>query len=171
MSKRPLTRLCSLGGIVGLIILAVVVSSVTPAPANAADLSMGQFRFLVDTTLSWGARWRLDDRDLRIIGLPEGGTAYSVNGDDGNLNFDTGLASNAVKATVDIDLAYKNVGAFFRGTGFYDFEVKKAGARTPLSQARPWTGSADAPSCSMPMSGGSSISAVAEVNSGAASRC
>ena len=143
MSSRLLTRPCAAGGSLGLIVLAVVLGSLPAAPAEAIDLSIGQVRFLVDTTLSYGIRYRLDDRDQRIIGLPEGGSAYSVNGDDGNLNFDTGLASNAVKATIDIDLAYKNFGAFIRGSGFYDFELKGGKrARTPLSgPALDWVGS------------------------------
>ena len=143
MSRRPLTRLCTLGGSVGLIVLAVVLSALAVAPAKAADLSIGQFQFFVDTTLSYGIRSRLDDPDQRIIGLPAGGTAYSVNGDDGNQNFDTGITNNAVKATVDIQLGYKNVGAFIRGSGFYDFELKGGKrARTPLSgPALDWVGS------------------------------
>ncbi len=143
MSRKPRNRLCSVGGIAGLTAVALAMGSLTAVPAGAVDLSKGELKFLVDTTLSWGANWRLDDRDLRIIGLPEGGTAYSVNGDDGNLNFDTGLFSNALKATIDVDIAYKNVGAFLRGTGFYDFELEDGDrARTPLSQeALDWVGS------------------------------
>jgi len=143
MSRKPLIQLCSCGGIVGLIVLAVVLGSLTAAPARAVDLSIGQFQFLVDTTLSYGLRSRLDDPDQRIIGLAAGGSAFSVNGDDGNQNFDTGITNNAVKATVDIQLAYKNFGGFFRGTGFYDFELKGGDrARTPLSKpALDWVGS------------------------------
>ena len=143
MSRKPGTRLCTLGGSVGLIVLAVVLGTLSTVPAEAADLSIGQFQFFVDTTLSYGIRYRLDDRDKRIISPFEGGTAWSVNGDDGNLNFDTGITNNAVKATVDIQLAYKNVGAFIRGSGFYDFELKGGErARTPLSgPALDWAGS------------------------------
>jgi hypothetical protein len=130
-------------GSVCLVVLAVGLGTLSTEPVEAADLSIGQFRFLFDTTLSYGLRYRLDDQDQRIIGLVAGGSAFSVNGDDGNQNFDTGISSNAVKATIDIDLAYKNVGAFFRGTGFYDFELKGGKrARTPLSgPAMEWSGS------------------------------
>ena len=145
MNRRPLSRLCSMTGSVCVVVLAVGLGTLSTAPVEAADLSIGQFQFFVDTTLSYGIRSRLDDPDQRIIGLPAGGTSYSVNGDDGNQNFDTGLASNAVKATVDIQLAYKNVGAFIRGSGFYDFELKGGKrARTPLSgPALDWVGSRD----------------------------
>ncbi len=143
MSRKPLTRLCAFGGSIGLMVLAVVLGTISTVPAEAADLSIGEFLFHVDTTLSYGIRYRLDDRDKRIISPFEGGTAWSVNGDDGNLNFDTGITNNAVKATVDIQLAYKNVGAFIRGSGFYDFELKGGErARTPLSgPALDWAGS------------------------------
>ncbi len=89
----------------GRALVAVLVVALA-VPAEAIDLSpsSGKFRLNIDTTLSWGASYRLEDRDPRLIGLPSGGTAYSVNGDDGNLNFDTGIVSNALKATIDVDL-------------------------------------------------------------------
>jgi hypothetical protein len=95
------------------------------APAGAVDLSGKGYRLNLDTTVSWGVNYRTEDPDPRIIGLANGGTAYSVNGDDGNLNFDTGLVSNALKATVELDFQYKNFGFFVRGFGFYDYEVEE----------------------------------------------
>jgi len=104
------------------------------APVWGADYQSGDFRLSLGTTLSYGLTWRVEDRDTRIIGLANGGTAYSVNGDDGNLNYDKGLVSNAAKATVEIELSYKNFGAFVRGFGFYDYENQKGQrARLPLS--------------------------------------
>jgi len=56
------------------------------------------------------------------------------NGDDGNLNFDKGLFSNAVSATVELKLEYKNFGFFVRGFGFYDYEIENGDTeRTPLT--------------------------------------
>jgi len=120
-------------------------------PSGAVDLapqSSKNFRLNIDTTLSWGARWRVQGRDQRLIGLPSGGTAYSVNGDDGNLNFGTGMTNNALKATIDLDFAYfvsdsSSFGIFMRGSGFYDFEIKDQDReRTPLSDpAMDWVGS------------------------------
>jgi hypothetical protein len=126
-----------------VIVLAAVLALWFAGPGEAADLSSGNYTLNVDTTLSWGARARLSDPDPRIIGLPAGGTAFSVNGDDGNLNFDTGINSNALKATLDIDYAYKNFGIFLRGTGFYDYELEDGDReRTPLSEdALDWVGS------------------------------
>lgn len=127
----------------GMLALASVLAMSIAMPGQAADLSSGNYTLNVDTTLSWGSRYRLADPDPRLIGLPAGGTAFSVNGDDGNLNFDTGIDSNALKATVDIDFAYRNFGVFLRGSGFYDYELERGDrARTPLSEeALDWVGS------------------------------
>ena len=130
---------------VSLIVLTVALSMVLALPGEAVDLSgsSDKFRLNVDTTLSWGARYRVEDRDMSIISPFEGGTAWSANGDDGNLNFDTGIVSNTLKATVDVDFATKNFGIFVRGSGFYDYELKQGDrARTPISDAAlDWAGS------------------------------
>lgn len=105
-------------------------------PASAVDFSKGDLEGSWDTTLSWGTTFRLDDPDLRLIGLPSGGSAFSVNGDDGNLNYDTGIVSNTFKLTTELELRYKNVGMFTRFRGFYDFENEDEDrARTPLTDA------------------------------------
>jgi len=103
---------------------------------QAVELSSGEFRLNLDTTLSWGAAYRLEDRDKRLIGLANGGTAYSVNGDDGNLNFDKGIYSNTFGLTSELEMSYKNFGAFVRVRGFYDYEMEKGKrVRTELSDA------------------------------------
>lgn len=143
MSRKPGIRLLLQGRRVALVVLALGLTLVYATPGHAVDLSSGDFTLNLDTTISWGARYRVSDPDLALIGLPSGGTAYSVNGDDGNLNFDTGLVSNTLKATVDLDFAYKNFGVFVRGSGFYDFELEDGDrARTPISEeGLDWAGS------------------------------
>ncbi|MCD4748031.1 MAG: DUF1302 domain-containing protein, partial [Thermoanaerobaculales bacterium] len=142
MSRKPGMRLLAKGRRVALVVFAAALMVVFTAPGHAIDLSSGDFTLNLDTTISWGARYRVEDPSLALIALTSGGTAYSVNGDDGNLNFDTGLVSNTIKATVDLDFAYKNFGVFVRGTGFYDHELENGDrARTPLSQeALDWVG-------------------------------
>jgi hypothetical protein len=110
-------------------------------PLHAIDLSTQSYTLRLDTQLSWGARYRLEDPDPRLIGVPNGGTAFSVNADDGNLNWD-GLVSNNARATVDLDFSRRNFGAFVRGRGFYDFAIMGDGPdRTPLSPAaEDWVG-------------------------------
>ena len=143
MSRKPGIRLLPEGRRVALVVLAVASLVVFATPGQAVDLSSGDYTLNLDTTISWGARYRVSDRDMRLVGLPSGGTAYSVNGDDGNLNFDTGIVSNTLKATIDLDFAYKNFGIFMRGSGFYDFELEDGDrARTPISaEALDWAGS------------------------------
>ncbi len=38
----------------------------------------------LDSTLSFGLQWRVQKRDSNIIGIANGGEAYSVNYDDGS---------------------------------------------------------------------------------------
>ena len=80
------------------------------------------FKWAWGNTITYGLGFRVQDRDERIIGIAAGGTGWSVNGDDGNQNYGTGLFTNAVKLTSELELSYKNVGGFVRAFGFVDFE-------------------------------------------------
>ena len=105
-----------------LLALAAASAVFFAMPGWAAQFEKGQFSLDLDTTVSYGATWRVDDPDARLIGLANGGRAFSVNGDDGNLNYDTGVVSNVAKITSELELNYRNFGAFFRGSAFYDIE-------------------------------------------------
>jgi hypothetical protein len=107
-----------------------------PGSAASLDWKSGELSVSLDTTLSYGLTFRVQDRDLDLIGVANGGRAFSVNGDDGNLNYDTGVVSNTPKITSELELRYKNFGAFVRGRAFYDITNEEADrARTPLSDA------------------------------------
>jgi len=118
---------------------------VSGASMSAEIFNNGDYSFNIDTTVSYGASWRLADRDDRLIGKanlnpfvaidPTTGTAstvaqriaapgrFSINSDNGNLNYDQGdLISNALKFTSDLAFAGPTWGAFVRVTGFHDFE-------------------------------------------------
>ncbi|HEX9625988.1 MAG TPA: DUF1302 domain-containing protein [Acidiferrobacterales bacterium] len=100
-----------------------VAATLAAAPARAFEFSSpsGELRGSFDTTVSLGASWRLQDLDPELVGITNGGTARSVNEDDGNLNYEKkDTISAAVKVTHDISLDYQNYGAFVRGTYFYD---------------------------------------------------
>jgi hypothetical protein len=134
---------------VGAIVLAGILTLVFTAPAEGIDLAGkgSSFSLNLDVTLSYGARYRMEERDLSIIGDPAGGTAWSVNGDDGNLNFDKGIVSNTPKATIDLSYASNpnkahQFGFFVRGSAFYDFALERdCCARTELTQeALDWAG-------------------------------
>ena len=115
----------------GIILITLLFTS----PGMAFQFNLGTIDGSLDSTLSYGLSWRTSDRDQDIIGLANGGNAYSLNGDDGNLNYDRDdLISNAVKITSDLELNYQNFGLFVRGSAFYDFESEEGDrARTPLS--------------------------------------
>ncbi len=101
---------------------------------HAFQFGQDDFQGSLDTTVSYGASWRVQDQDKELIGTSNGGKAYSVNGDDGNLNYDTGLISNVFKMTSELEFSYQNFGGFFRGTAFYDFENERSSRdRTKLT--------------------------------------
>lgn len=85
-------------------------------PVFGMDLSPpdSDFTFRLDTTVSYGRIWR-------VQGQAHHNDAFNQN--DGNRNFNTGLASEVYKLTSDVDLKYKNYGAFVRGTAFYDTQI------------------------------------------------
>lgn len=108
-------------------------SSGEQAAAPAAEQASA-FKWNWDNTVTYGLGFRVRGRDQRIIGLAAGGTAFSVNGDDGNQNYDTGIFTNAVKITSEFEFSYRNFGGFLRGFAFYDFENEHGDrARTELS--------------------------------------
>ena len=68
-----------------------------------------------DTTLSYGAAWRMQKPDADLI-APE-----NLNGDDGNRSFKKGsMINNRVSVLSEVDVRYKDYGLFLRGSAFYD---------------------------------------------------
>ena len=123
----------------------LLVAAVTAAtallmasPASAVSFEWGEVTANLDTTLSYGASWRISERDPDLVGKAQFNPTiflapnaaqraamgrFSVNGDDGNLNYDDGdLISHVAKITSELDMQWRNYGAFVRGTYFYDFE-------------------------------------------------
>ena len=102
----------------------------------AMDLSSGELSANLDVTVSVGGTYRLNDPAADQIGLANGGTAYSVNADDGNLNYDKGWVSVPVLLSADLQMNYRNSGAFFRANAFYDtINEDEDRERTPLTSA------------------------------------
>jgi hypothetical protein len=115
-------------------VLAGLAVALSIAPiARAVLFEFGDAKGSFDTTLSVGGLYRLGDPDPALYGLASGGQQRSVNADDGNLNYKTGMASFLVKANHDLLVKYHNTGLFVRGFYFNDF-VNSNGtrARTPL---------------------------------------
>lgn len=87
---------------------------------SALDLSTDSISLNVDTTLSYGNSLRVQTADDSAIGIANGGTANSVNADNGNLNYGQGSFSSIGRFVTEIDGSYKNMGIFVRANGFYD---------------------------------------------------
>ena len=96
-------------------------------PARAVEFGSGQVQGSVDTTISQGVAFRVEDRDGTLAG--------KANSNDGNLNYDRGIVSNVSKFTTDLDIQAGGFGAFVRTTGFIDFENRDGERdRTGLSE-------------------------------------
>ncbi|NOY67256.1 MAG: DUF1302 domain-containing protein [Gammaproteobacteria bacterium] len=106
----------------------------TIAPVTAIEIDYNGITGNFDTTVSWGAAQRIQSRNPAIIANSAGGTSFSANTDDGNKNYNKGLISNVFKVTNDIDVDYKNFGAFVRSSYFYDFFNRDKKNLSPVAQ-------------------------------------
>lgn len=120
--------------------LAVAIAAGASGQASALSYYLGDVEVQVNTTLSAGVGWRVEDPDQRLIaqGNLGPGYAFTQNGastnnyDDGNLNFEKGdTYSKIVKGNTELFLDYAvdsqyltRVGGLLRGRYWYDFELK-----------------------------------------------
>ena len=105
--------------------LALAVAASMSTPASAIQFYMGEMEANLDTFLSAGASWRLEDPDPYHIGVGNGGKGGAITSDDGTLNFEKGdTYSKIVKGNTDFLVTYGDWGAFARAKYWYDFELK-----------------------------------------------
>ncbi len=103
--------------------------------------ALGEVNGSFDTTLSVGTLYRLENPDPALYGTANTfngvpGKAYSVNTDDGDLNYPRGTASVLAKATHDLQLKWQDFSVFVRGYYFRDFQNRdKVRPHTPLSKS------------------------------------
>ncbi|MBV2129811.1 DUF1302 domain-containing protein [Arsukibacterium indicum] len=144
MNRRPNTFYKSplaLGVASALLALSVV-------PAQAATFDVGNFQVVFDSTFSYGASIRTEERNwdtiskvnhprfdwtgynaaTNVIYQPADiwaqPGAYSSNGDAGNLNFDRGdMFSSLFKGLHELSITNDNIGFFSRFMYFYDFAL------------------------------------------------
>ena len=102
----------------------LVLSLLASRPAGAIDFQFGELFGLFNARVSYGLLTRVQARDDDLVALASGGEAQSADLDDGNLNYDKGIVSNVVRGTAELTLAWRGLGAFVKGYGFYDFETK-----------------------------------------------
>jgi hypothetical protein len=147
--KIQLSRSSSVRGMRAPLALAVAAALLAPA-AQAYEFQLGEATGTIDTTVSIGGTWRMEEQDDNLIGkarfdptivaqiaaLQAQGRyleaqalqiaargRFSANRDDGNLKYDDGDAiSSAFKITSEASLNWDSGGAFTRATYFYDFE-------------------------------------------------
>lgn len=94
-----------------------MLASTTAAPA--IDFSMDNVSIALNSKASVGAAMRVQQRDPSLIGIANGGTAFTTNGDDGNLAWGRGkLVSGVAKLTSDLSVNYGDFGMFVRGSVF-----------------------------------------------------
>ncbi len=94
-------------------------------PARAIEFEYGEFKGSVINTLSAGIQMRVASRDPRYLGAANGGsTAISMtqNAEDNNKHFDQGdIVGAPVKIVTELNVAWRNLGVYGRGTAFYDY--------------------------------------------------
>jgi len=134
-------------------VLLVAACSFALSSAQAAEFSNGDWSGSFDTTVSYGASWRMDDYDPNDVGkaannpasflLPNSvnrGTIgrWSNNDDDGDLNYPNArdLISHSFKVTSELDISRGNFGGFFRVSAFYDFENEGNEFLSDIAQER-----------------------------------
>ncbi|AKN28304.1 type V secretory pathway, adhesin AidA [Stutzerimonas stutzeri] len=89
------------------------------------NFNIGEIEGQFDSSMSIGASWSTTDRDMDLVGAANGGTGFTQTGDDGRLNFKKGETfSKIFKGVHDLELRYRDSGAFVRGKYWYDFELK-----------------------------------------------
>jgi hypothetical protein len=93
---------------------------------RAFVFDVGDLKGTFDTTVSIGGLYRLNNPDPALYGITSTfhgvpGLQRSVNADDGDLNYRSGMASLLAKANSDLLLQYQNSGLFLRGFYFNDF--------------------------------------------------
>lgn len=101
-------------------VLCALFTLATAPFASAVDFALGEWDANLDLTIAIGGSYRLEDPSPALIGLANGGQQYSVNADDGNLNYAKGWYSMPILATADLDIRGDNSGLFFRANAFYD---------------------------------------------------
>ena len=103
------------GGPIALAAAAALAGGVLQtAPAPAAEFDGDGYQGSLDTIVSHGLTVRVEGADSELTG--------DTNGNDGNLNYDRGIVSNASKFSSDFDLRAGDFGVFVRAAGFIDFE-------------------------------------------------
>ncbi|HEX4871564.1 MAG TPA: DUF1302 domain-containing protein [Nevskiaceae bacterium] len=137
IEDRPMTTLHPSAWRRSALALALASSFASPL-AQAISFETQGFNVQIDTKLSIGAALRMENRDPALVGISNGGDAYSTNGDDGNILYDKhDVVSSAAKFTTDLSISRGEFGAFIRGTGLFNTTLEDKGFFNPANYGRP----------------------------------
>jgi len=101
--------------------LAAAIPLILAAQAQGVEFNFGEVEMSLDTQLTIGSSWRMEDPSASLIEGLESGATSNQNNNDGDLNFEKGDAfSQVFKGTHDFQISYQNFGAFVRGKYWYD---------------------------------------------------
>ncbi|MFC4250450.1 MAG: DUF1302 domain-containing protein [Sinimarinibacterium flocculans] len=127
-----------------LIALAATALVSAGGTASALSTELAGVDVRLDNKLSLGAAWRVESRSDTLVGRGNGGQAFSTNGDDGNLAFDSGdVVAAAAKITSDLTLSKGNFGVFLRGTYLFDQRLNDYDFFNPDNYYTPTPGAPD----------------------------
>lgn len=111
-------------------LLSIAVSAAAfslPMTAQAIqfDFADGEVSGSFDTTLGYGSMWRVTGQDKTNLAPIHGGTKPNANYDNGDVSYKRGeQVSSLFKMTNDLDLNYRNFGAFVRVSSWYDSAIQ-----------------------------------------------
>jgi hypothetical protein len=123
-----------------LLIALAVVSSTTAQAGEIYRDDTRDVRVALDTTASVGTSLRVEDRGCELIWIGHGGCStnpQAIDSDDGDLNYDEGDFTSAnLRTTFELEVDWRNFGAFARVNAFYDFLQNDADStrRTDLDE-------------------------------------
>lgn len=108
--------------------VAAILALASAPAAHAIEFNIGNFKGKLETTLSAGVQSRTQSIDPRLVGTrlrsagdtARTGTAFSVNGDDGNLNYENGLYSLLGHFVSLLDVSNGVIGGYAKVEGYYD---------------------------------------------------
>jgi len=101
-----------------LLTLAFAIAFLAGTPALAFEIETGvpELKASWDTTVKYGAIWRVDQRSSLLIDRPP----TTNNQDDGDRNFHRGLVSSRFDLFTEADVTFRNFGARVSAAGWYD---------------------------------------------------
>lgn len=102
--QKHLVRKTALASAIGLIV---------SAQAQGIEFYSGELEAKLDTQISLGSSWRLENQDEAVLA--------DINADNGNKNYQKNDAfSQVLKGSNDLELSYQNYGAFVRAKYWHD---------------------------------------------------